>query len=63
VTESQGTDPLVSGLQKAALHFSRAAVEVASGVGDLVTGIVHKVRPDGGDDDSAADGPQKIDVE
>jgi hypothetical protein len=53
----------VSGLQKAALHFSKAAIEVASGVGDLVTGIVHKVRPDGGDDDSAADGPQKIDIE
>jgi hypothetical protein len=63
VTDSQGTDPLVSGLRKAALHFSKAAVEVASGVSDLVQGIVHTVRPDGGNDGSSADGPQRIDIE
>jgi hypothetical protein len=63
VTESPGQDPLVAGLQKAALHFSKAAIEVVSGVGDLVTGITRKVRPDGDDGDSAADGPQRIEIE
>lgn len=63
MTESNGTDPLVAGLQKAALHFSRAAIEVVSGVGDLVTGVTRKVRPDSGGDDPDPDGPQKIEIE
>ena len=63
MTHNSGTDPLVLGLQKAALHFSRAAIEVVSGVGDLVNGITRKVRPDSGTDDSASDGPQKIEIE
>lgn len=63
MTDQRGTEPLVSGLKKAALHFSKAAVEIVSGVGDLVTGIARTVRPDTGDDDNAADGPQKIEIE
>lgn len=63
MTENQGSDPFVAGLQRAALHFSKAAVEVVSGVGDLVTGITRTLRPDGGEDDSSPDGPQKIEIE
>jgi uncharacterized membrane protein YhiD involved in acid resistance len=63
VTEQRGTEPLVSGLKKAAVHFSKAAIEVASGVGDLVMGIAGTVRPAADDTDGDADGPQKIDIE
>jgi hypothetical protein len=63
VTENSGTDPLVAGVQKAALHFSKAAIEVVSGVGDLVTGVTRKVRPDSGKDGPTPDGPQKIEIE
>jgi hypothetical protein len=63
VTQSSGTDPLVAGLQKAAMHFSKAAFEVVSGVGDLVTGVTRKVRPGSDGDDPAPDGPQKIEIE
>jgi len=63
VTEQRGTEPLVLGLKKAAVHFSKAAVEVASGIGDLVIGIAGTVRPAADDADGADDGPQKIDIE
>jgi hypothetical protein len=63
VTDQRGTEPLLSGLKKAALHFSRAAIEVASGVGDLVTGITATVRPNSGDGEDTTDGPQKIEIE
>lgn len=63
MTDKRGTEPLVSGLKQAALHFSKAALEVASGIGDLVAGITQTVRPQGKGDDTAPDGPQKIDVE
>ncbi len=48
MTQSKGTEPLVSGVKKAALHFSRAAIEVVSGVADLVKnshGIVVHFAP------------------
>jgi hypothetical protein len=63
VTENQGSDPLVTGLHRAALHFAKAAVEVVSGVGDLVTGITRTLRPDDGEEDPSSDGPQKIEIE
>jgi hypothetical protein len=63
VTENQGPAPLVAGLQKAALHFSKAAIEIFSGVGDLVTGVTLTVRPNDSEKDSDTDGPQKIEIE
>jgi hypothetical protein len=62
VTQGKGTEPLVSGLKKAALHFSKAAIEVVSGVADLANGVVKTVRRDG-DDGPRTDGPQKIEIE
>jgi len=63
VTDNRNADPLVTGVKKAFVHFSKAALELASGVGDLVTGITRTIRPDDPGDDPDADGPQKIDVE
>lgn len=63
MTEQRATEPLVSGLKKAAVHFSKAAVEIASGVGDLVVGVASTVRPTADDEDGDANGPQKIDIE
>lgn len=63
MTEDRTTDPLRSGLEKAAMHFSKAAFEVVSGVADLVNGITSTVRPSTGEDDSGEDGPQKIEIE
>ena len=63
MTEDRTTDPLRSGLQKAALHFSKAAIEVVSGVADLVGGITSTVRPTNSPDDSGEDGPQRIEIE
>jgi hypothetical protein len=63
MTEDRTTDPLRSGLQKAALHFSKAAIEVVSGVADLVGGITSTVRPTNSTDDSGEDGPQRIEIE
>ena len=63
MTENQPTDPLRAGLQKAAMHFSKAAFEVVSGVADLVNGITSTVRPADGGDDSGEDRPQRIEIE
>jgi hypothetical protein len=63
VTDSSGPDPLVAGLQKAAIHFSKAAIEVVSGVGDLVAGVARKIRPESGEDDPGPGGPQRIEIE
>ncbi len=63
MTQSNGTEPLVSGVKKAALHFSKAAIEVVSGIADLVTGVTQTVKRGGDDDASGVDGPQKIDIE
>jgi len=56
--------PVRSGLQRAAMHWARAAYEVVAGVGALVEEVVTVVRDDGeaGPDD-AASGPTKINVE
>ena len=45
------------------MHFSKAAVEVASGVGDLVNGVTATVRPTADDSDGDSGGPQKIEIE
>jgi hypothetical protein len=45
------------------MHFSKAAIEVVSGVADLVNGITSTVRPSRSDDDSGEDGPQRIEIE
>ena len=63
MTEGRNADPLRSGLQKAAMHFSKAAIEVVSGMADLVNGITSTVRPSGSEDDSGEDGPQRIEIE
>ena len=63
MTQSKGTEPLVSGVKKAALHFSKAAIEVVSGVADLVTGVTETVKRGGEDDGAGSDGPQRIEIE
>ncbi len=63
MTQSKGTEPLVSGVKKAALHFSRAAIEVVSGVADLVNGVTQTIKRDDESDGAGADGPQKIEIE
>ena len=63
MTDGRNSDPLVTGVRKALVHFSKAALEFASGVGDLVTGVTRTIRRDDPSDDPDADGPQKIDVE
>lgn len=63
MTDSRNTDPLVAGVKKAFLHFSKAAIEVASGVRDIVDGVSETVRPGNGDDEPESGGPQKIDIE
>lgn len=63
MTPSKGTEPLVSGVKKATLHFSKAAIEVVSGVADLVTGVTQTVKRGGEDDGPDAHGPQKIEIE
>ncbi|MCL1601879.1 MAG: hypothetical protein M3112_10165 [Actinomycetia bacterium] len=63
MTEDRNADPLRSGLQKAAMHFSKAAIEVVSGVADLVNGITSTVRPSNSADDTGEDGPQRIEIE
>jgi hypothetical protein len=53
----------VAGVKKAFIHFSKAALEVASGIGDLVAGVTETIKSDDSDDEPPADGPQKIDIE
>jgi hypothetical protein len=63
VTVNRNPAPLVTGVKKALIHFSKAALEVASGIGDLVTGVTKTIQSDGSNDEPSADGPQKIDIE
>ncbi|GMQ93099.1 MAG: hypothetical protein BMS9Abin12_0576 [Acidimicrobiia bacterium] len=63
MTQDRPTDPLVSGIKRAFIHFSKAAFEVASGVGELVTGVTRTVRQSDGTDEPESNGPQKIDIE
>lgn len=63
MTDHRTTQPLVSGVKKAALHFSKAAFEVFSGVTDLVSGVAGTIRPSSDDDNNRPDGPEKIEIE
>lgn len=46
-------DPMITGTKRAALHFARAAFEVAAGMGALVAGVTKTIRPpDEQDEDS-----------
>jgi hypothetical protein len=47
-------EPLVDATRKATVHFAKAAFEVASGVGALMTGIVRTVRPETQGDERGA---------
>ena len=44
-------EPLVDATKKASVHFAKAAFEVASGVGALMSGVVRVVRADEPPDD------------
>lgn len=55
-------EPLVTGAKRATIHFVKAAMEVASGVGALVAGVSRTVRPEDPDRDDEA-GPQHVTVE
>ncbi len=63
MTFNRNSKPLVTGVKKAFIHFSKALLEVASGIGDLVTGVTETVRSDDSNDEPPADGPHKIDIE
>ncbi len=56
-------EPMVASLKRAFVHFSKAAVEVASGLGDVAQGVARTIRPESDDDGSVSNGPQKIDIE
>lgn len=55
-------DPLVSGTKKATVHFAKAALEVAAGVGALFTGVTRTVSSPSADDE-ASKGPQKVELD
>jgi hypothetical protein len=62
MTENNMTDPLVDGVKIAVIHFGKAALEVATGIGALLVGVVATVKPESDNDDDAS-GPQTIEVE
>ena len=47
-------DPMITGTKRAALHFARAAFEVAAGMGALVAGVSKTIRPPDEEDDASA---------
>lgn len=61
MTEDNRTEPLVDGVKIAVIHFGKAALEVASGIGALFVGVTATVKPADEDDDTS--GPQTIEVE
>ncbi len=63
MTQRRGTEPLVSGAKKAVIHFSKATLELAAGIGDLVSGVVRTVRPTDDEDGKENPGPHRIDIE
>ncbi|MEN8040332.1 MAG: hypothetical protein ABFR95_02410 [Actinomycetota bacterium] len=63
MTDTDNTTPLVAGVKSAAIHFSKAALEIASGVGVLVVGVARTVRPTDEPTESEDGGPQKIEIE
>lgn len=54
--------PLVEGTRRATIHLAKAAFEVATAVGALVSGITQTVRPPN-DDESDDQGPVHVPVE
>jgi len=62
VTDNEPNGELVDGVRRAAIHFSKAAFEVASGLRDLISGVVATVRPPGDEDDGEND-VERIDIE
>jgi hypothetical protein len=62
MTDDNMTDPLVDGVKIAVVHFGKAAMEVATGIGALLVGITETVKP-ASDNDEDASGPQTIEVE
>lgn len=62
MTDDKMIDPLVDGVKIAVIHFGKAALEVATGVGALLVGVVATVKPDNDNDDDGS-GPQTIEVE
>jgi hydroxyethylthiazole kinase-like sugar kinase family protein len=61
MTDDKITDPLVDAVKIAVVHFGKAAFEVATGVGALLTGITQTVISRNDDDDDS--GPQTVEVE
>jgi hypothetical protein len=61
MTNDTPIGPLVEGAKRATIHFAKAVYEIATGVGALVGGVVHTVRPD--DDEPDAHPPQHVPVE
>ncbi len=55
-------DPLVDGAKTAAIHFSKAAFEVATGIGALLAGITQIVWPGEQDGEETAS-YQTVEVE
>ena len=56
--------PVRAGLRRAALHWARAAYEVAAGWGALIEEVVAASRDDDeGDNGPDPDGPRRIEVE
>jgi hypothetical protein len=62
MTDDNMTDPLVDGVKIAVIHFGKAALEVATGIGALLVGITETVKPPSDDDDGTS-GSQTIEVE
>lgn len=44
-------EPVVEATKRASVHFAKAAYEVVSGLGILVSGVVRVVRDDDAEDD------------
>ena len=55
--------PVRAGLRRAALHWARAAYEVAAGWGALIEEVVAASRDDDEDNGPDPDGPRHIEVE
>ena len=62
MTQDNRTEPLVDGVKVAVIHFGKAAIEVATGVGALLVGVAATVKPDSDNDDDGS-GTQTIEVE
>ena len=62
--EIGGSDPFVSSVKKASVHFAKAAIEIFAGIGTLASGVSRSVRPDPSDDSLPdPDAPVRIDIE